>query len=272
MPPFRKSRADAPVGYFAWEAAGLRWLGAATDAGGVPVATVLQVGPTHLDLVRLDPVPPTRAAAAAFGADLARTHDPGGADVGSADVGSADVGGANPAFGAGPPHWLGDGFFGPTDQPLPLSLTPHFRWSAFYAAERLTPITQGCRDAGVFDATEAALLDRLAATIDRHDTDEAPSRIHGDLWSGNVIWTSAGATLIDPAAHHGHREADLAMLALFGSPHLDVTIAAYQDVRPLAEGWRERVALHQLYPLAVHALLFGGGYAAQTISAARRYA
>ena len=69
--------------------------------------------------------------------------------------------------------------------------------------------------------------------------------------------------LIDPAAHGGHRETDLAMLALFGLPHLDDVLAAYDDERPLRPGWRRRTALHQLYPVGVHAVLFGGHYVAQ---------
>jgi fructosamine-3-kinase len=75
--------------------------------------------------------------------------------------------------------------------------------------------------------------------------------------------------VIDPAAHGGHRETDLAMLALFGCPHLDRVLAAYQEVTPLADGWTERVALHQLFPLLVHTELFGGGYAGQAVAAAR---
>ncbi|MGO1333748.1 MAG: fructosamine kinase family protein, partial [Cellulosimicrobium funkei] len=83
---------------------------------------------------------------------------------------------------------------------------------------------------------------------------------------------SAGAVeavLIDPAAHGGHREADLAMLALFGAPFLDEILAAYDAAHPLARGWRHRVALHQVYPVAVHAVLFGGGYRAQLRSSVR---
>lgn len=83
------------------------------------------------------------------------------------------------------------------------------------------------------------------------------------------MWTPAGVVLIDPAAHGGQRETDLAMLALFGCPHLDAVIDGYRQVRPLRPGWRDRVGLHQLFPLLAHVVLFGGGYARQTHAAAR---
>ncbi len=101
------------------------------------------------------------------------------------------------------------------------------------------------------------------------DDDDGPARLHGDLWSGNVMWTPDGVVLIDPAAHGGHHETDLAMLALFGCPHYDAVLAGYQQVRALKPGWRNRIGLHQLYPLLAHVVLFGGGYAGQTDAAAR---
>ena len=109
--------------------------------------------------------------------------------------------------------------------------------------------------------------------IDRIDSlagpAEPPSRIHGDCWAGNVLWSGDRGWLIDPAAHGGHRETDLAMLALFGAPHLDRILAGYNDTAPLAAGWRSRVPLHQLHPLLVHACLFGASYAEEVRSAAR---
>lgn len=100
---------------------------------------------------------------------------------------------------------------------------------------------------------------------------EPPSRLHGDLWSGNVMSDREGRPwLIDPAAYGGHREVDLAMLRLFGAPSPRV-FAAYEEVAPLAAGWRDRVELYQLLPLLVHTLLFGGSYAAAAERAARRY-
>ena len=95
--------------------------------------------------------------------------------------------------------------------------------------------------------------------------------MHGDLWNGNVLWTGQGAVLIDPAAHGGHRESDLGMLALFGLPFLEPLLAAYHEVTPLADGWRGRVGLHQLYPLLVHAVLFGRGYAQRALTIAATY-
>jgi fructosamine-3-kinase len=101
---------------------------------------------------------------------------------------------------------------------------------------------------------------------------EPPSRLHGDLWSGNVMADRRGRPwLIDPSAYGGHREVDLAMLRLFGAPSERV-FAAYQERSPLAGGWRERVELYQLLPLLVHAALFGGSYGARAERVARRYA
>ncbi|HYH61213.1 MAG TPA: fructosamine kinase family protein, partial [Solirubrobacterales bacterium] len=99
---------------------------------------------------------------------------------------------------------------------------------------------------------------------------EPPARLHGDLWSGNVLTTTDGAYLIDPAAYGGHREVDLAMLRLFGSPSQRI-FDAYEEAVPLAEGHAERVELWQLMPLLVHALLFGGSYGASAGRAARKY-
>jgi fructosamine-3-kinase len=113
----------------------------------------------------------------------------------------------------------------------------------------------------------------VETVIDRIDSlagpAEPPSRIHGDCWAGNVLWSGERGWLIDPAAHGGHRETDLAMLALFGAPDLDRILAGYNDTAPLAPGWRSRVPLHQLHPLLVHACLFGASYAEGVRSAAR---
>jgi fructosamine-3-kinase len=142
----------------------------------------------------------------------------------------------------------------------------HATWGAFLATERLDPVAATLRDRGLTTPADDAAFARLVDALrdGRWDDDEPPARVHGDLWQGNVVWTADGATLIDPAAHGGHRESDLAMLALFGLPHLDAVLAGYHEAHPLPRGRQHRVALHQLYPVAVHAVLFGGGYVEQT--------
>lgn len=117
-------------------------------------------------------------------------------------------------------------------------------------------------------------LERLTELLEAGDFDDPapPARIHGDLWSGNVVWTPSGAALIDPAAHGGHRITDLAMLALFGAPHLREVMDAYASTSThLVSDWRDLIPLHQVHPLLVHAVLFGGGYSDQAARAASYY-
>jgi fructosamine-3-kinase len=242
---FVKRNPAAPSGFFAWEAAGLQWLSGAD--GGVPSARVVSFDAEGLTLHRLESAAPSPGAAREFGCRLAVTHDAGAA-----------------AFGAAPDGWNGPGFFGPLSQPLPMSLRPHQRWGDFYAAERLAPMAQLA--ASRLDASARAAIDSVMTRCRAgdFDDDDRPARLHGDLWSGNVMWTPDGVVLIDPAAHGGHRETDLAMLALFGCPHYDAIVDGYQEVRRLRAGWRNRIGLHQLFPLLAHVVLFGGGYAEQT--------
>jgi fructosamine-3-kinase len=223
---------------FAAEARGLRWL-----ATGAPdlVPEVLAVDERMLVLPWLSEATSTPVAAERFGRELAALHanSPG-------------------CFGAPWPGWIAD---------LPLDNTStHGPWSRWYAEYRLAPYLP--RAADVLGPDGIRLLERVIDTIDGLADPEPPSRIHGDLWSGNVLWTADRATLIDPAAHGGHRETDLAMLALFGAPHLDRIRAAYHETHPLADGWRARIPLHQLHPLLVHIVLFGTSYRNQTLAAA----
>ncbi|MFV8048204.1 fructosamine kinase family protein [Mycobacterium sp. 48b] len=247
---FVKRNPSAPAGFFAAEAAGLSWL---CIEVGVPSVTVIDYDAISLTLRRLEPVAPTGQAARVFGRRLAHTHDAGAQ-----------------AYGCGPAGYTGNGFFGPMAQPLPMSLAHHDSWGTFYADERLTPMAKlaSRRLGGPAQELVAAVAELCRDGV--FDDDDGPARLHGDLWSGNVMWTGDGAVLIDPAAHGGHRETDLAMLALFGCPFLDEVLAGYRSVRPLRDGWPDRVDLHQLYPLLAHVVLFGGGYVSQASAAARR--
>jgi fructosamine-3-kinase len=245
-----KRRAGAPPGFFEVEAAGLRWLAV---PGGAPVVPVLAVDAGGITVGRVEPARPSAAAAARFGGQLAATHDAGAA-----------------AFGIGPAGWSGDGFIGDA----PLSLRPEPRWGAFYAGQRVLPYAREAARSGSLGPAGLAAVEALAGRVTdgEFDDDAPPARIHGDLWAGNVLFSGDSATLIDPAAHGGHRVTDLAMLALFGFPFLDEVLDAYQAASVfLPAGWRRLIGLHQLHPLLVHAVLFGGGYGDRAAAIARGY-
>ncbi|GAA1678738.1 fructosamine kinase family protein [Fodinicola feengrottensis] len=241
---FAKTLENAPPGLFAAEAAGLRWL---AEPRAVPVPEVIAVADDLLVLEWIPPGRPTAESAATFGRQLAQLHAAG-----------AD------SFGAPWPGYVGS---------LPVSNEPADDWPTFYAQRRIQPALRLAVDRHRIGPADVAsvekLLDRLAEVA---GPAEPPARIHGDLWAGNVHCGQDGTIwLIDPAAYGGHRETDLAMLTLFSPPHLDRVLSAYAEQRPLADGWRDRLALHQIHPLVVHAALFGGGYGARAGEHARLY-
>lgn len=231
---FAKSLPDPPAGFFAAEAAGLRWL---RSAGAVAVPEVLAELPSMLALEWIEPAEPTPATAERFGRELAAMH------------------------GFEPPAHFGADWSGYIGR-LPLDNTPtRATWGEWFAECRLRPYLD--------DQLVGRVADRIAAG--GFGGDEPPARIHGDLWPGNLVWAADRAWLVDPAAHGGHRETDLAFLALFGgAPHLDRILAAYQEAHPLADGWRERVAAHQLHLMLVHVRLFGAAYRDEVASLARK--
>ena len=223
------------------EAAGLRWIAV---AGGPPVPEVLGENPL---VTRLVPEGrPTRDAAGEFGRRLAVLHSAG-----------AD------AFGSPPPG-------GPTDALIgraPMRNVPAPSWPEWYARDRVLPYVRTARDAGTLDAAEVAVCERAAARVAAPA--EPPRACTATCGRATCSGRADGAWLIDPAAHGGHRETDLAMLVLFGCPHLDAVLTAYDEAAPLVDGWQARMPMHQLFPLLVHVVLFGRGYAAQAVAAAR---
>ncbi|MHB9857221.1 fructosamine kinase family protein [Streptomyces sp. YIM S03343] len=239
-------RAERP-GEARAEAAGLRWLG---EAGAVRVPEVLGADERWLVIERVAQGPASGAAAERFGRELAALHSTGA-----------------PAFGAPPPGGLEDAFIGLTSMRNAVGTD----WPHWYAEHRVLPYLRRAVDAGTLRRGEAAVVERVCERLpELAGLAEPPARLHGDLWNGNVLWGADGAVrLIDPAAHGGHRETDLAMLHLFGCPQLGRVLAAYQEAAPLADGWAQRVGLHQLFPLLVHTVLFGRGYAEQAVAAAR---
>lgn len=247
--------------FFRHEAAGLAWLAAAR--GGPRVVTVKGVDDDEITLERIPAGRATADAALRFGRSLAAMHDAGAA-----------------AWGAPAEGWAGRCFIGNRPQ----DCRPTASWGEFYAEQRVRPFVRIAVDLGVLGGADLAVVERACDRVaagELDDPDDGPARLHGDLWTGNVLWTPAGAAgvedgggveavLIDPAAHGGHRETDLAMLALFGAPHLEQILRGYTEACSLRDGWRERVPLHQLHPLATHSAGHGAGYAVALADAARQ--
>jgi fructosamine-3-kinase len=237
---FVKTRPEVAPGEYATEAAGLEWL---AEPGTVRVPRVLGVGEDVLALEWIDAGRLSEAGAEQLGRGLAGMHAAG-----------ADC------FGG--PRPLRIGRLGIPNDPLP-------DWPRFYAERRLRPLIAPAALTGAGAAAVESVCDRIA---DLAGPPEPPARLHGDLWGGNVLAGADGhGWLIDPIAYGGHREVDLAMLRLFGAPSPRI-LAAYEEAAPLAAGHEDRVGLWQLFPLLVHAALFGGHYRASAEATARRYA
>ncbi len=243
---FVKTRSDAAPGEYAAEAAGLRWL---AEPGRLRTPAVLQ---EHAEFLVLEWIAPGRldqAGSELLGRGLALTHAAGAPRFGC----FADT----PAAGFGS---------------LRLSNEPAADWATFYAQRRLAPLARIASERHALSQVAIDAVEHICERIyELAGPPEAPARLHGDLWSGNVMADEQGRpVLIDPSAYGGHREVDLAMLRLFGARGERV-FSAYEEIAPLADGWRERVELYQLLPLLVHALLFGGSYADAVQRAALRY-
>jgi fructosamine-3-kinase len=240
-----KTRPHAPEGFFEAEARGLRWL---AGPGVAEVVEVLGVTADCIIVGWIEPSRPSPETAAGLGRMLARLHASGAETFGADE----------------------DGFIGT----LPLPNRPAETWPEFFAVRRILPYLKLAADRGRVEPDGVAAVESVVRRIvDLAGPPEPPARIHGDLWSGNIVWNvERHAVLVDPAAHGGHRETDLAMLALFGLPQLARVQATYAEISPLADGWEERQPLHQLFPLLVHAALFGGRYGQLAAEAASKLA
>jgi fructosamine-3-kinase len=234
---FVKTRADVPPDEYTSEAAALRWL---AEPQAVNVPRVLGASERVLAIEWIDEGRLSADGAEQLGRGLAKLHAAGAEHFGGEKplrIGSLEI-----------PN-------GPSDD-----------WPSFYAEKRLLAL---------IDAVDAKTRRAIELVAERIETlagpTEKPARLHGDAWGGNVLADKEGEPwLIDPIAYGGHREVDLAMLRLFGSPHPRI-LDAYAEAAPLADGHEERVGLWQLFPLLVHAALFGGHYASQVEQTARRY-
>jgi len=273
---FLKWNRDADEEFFRAESEGLDAL-AATGAVRTPrvVARSEKGAAVHWLLLEwIEGAPAGAPDWARLGRELATLHAhrrsagrperSGGGAVGS------DASAPGPASGRRY-GWHCDNFIGPLPQPNPETAD----WPAFWVGSRILPLAKELRAAGVLSVGQAREIEqaaaRMEALLDPASAD-GPSLLHGDLWSGNVLFGAQGRpALVDPAVYRGHREADLAMAALFGGfgPAFHV---AYQEAWPLLPGHEARRPAYQLYPLLVHARLFGGGYVGQAVATAGRVA
>jgi fructosamine-3-kinase len=240
---FVKAHRGGDPHMFPCEARGLAWLA----VGPLRVPRVLAASGSFLALEWIDRGAPARGAAEALGRGLARLHRAGA-----------------PSFGLDHDNFLAT---------IPQENTPAPDWPTFYGKRRLEPLlrraaNRGCATARMKRGVERVLADLPALC----GPAEPPARLHGDLWSGNVMYDASGApVMFDPAVYGGHREVDLAMMRLFGGFPPEV-FDAYQDEWPLAPGAEGRVPLYQLLPLLAHVVLFGGSYVAAVERALDRIA
>lgn len=248
-----------------YEAAGLRWL----ESGGAKTPEVVDVGEWSLSTRFVESLGASPEAAKELGRMLARMHASGAPRFGAPPTGFPEgvTGSAEVVTG-----WMGRA-------PLPLLMSEPeggSLWGQFYSQFRIRPYVSD-----VFTVSQKAEIEELCELLEAGVFDHpqpsavqeagyGAARIHGDLWGGNVLWSSGAPTLIDPAAQGGHAETDLATLRTFGVPYLEKILQGYQEVSPLADGWEDRTDLHQLHILIVHCYLFGAGYVPGFMEAVRR--
>lgn len=253
-PIFVKSSPTAQPGMFTAEAAGLEWI-SERDAIRTPRVVAVndpESGDATPRMLALEWIEEGSVDPEQLGHQLAAMHALG-----------APAFGFTPGTVAHAPMRFND---------LSLPNDPHPTFAEFYATNRIVPLTEQSIAIGRMSSDTAVTMHRLADRIaDFAGPEEPPARTHGDLWIGNVIADTAGNPyLIDPVAHGGHREVDLANLTVFGGPG-QRCFDAYNESLPVAEGFGDRVPLWQLAMILLHVYLFGGSYEAQAMAIAKRY-
>jgi protein-ribulosamine 3-kinase len=239
---FLKTNSSGPADMFAREFEGLQAL-AVRDGPRVPQPYLF--GEEFILMQDLQPSIRHKGYWTEFGRQLAGLHNH-----------------TNPRYG-----FEHDNYIGSTPQPNPW-MEDGF---AFFGEHRLRYQAQLAVRKGYLGQADAHRVDKLAERLTDLIPQQPASLLHGDLWSGNAEtdW-DGGPAIIDPAAHYGWAEAELAMTSLFGA-FPDDFYQAYQEVRPLSVGFRQRFPLYNLYHLLNHLNLFGRGYLGQVQAILRRF-
>lgn len=241
-----KTNASGPARMFGLEAHGLDWL---RVPGALRVPRVLAVSdgePAFIALEYIASGSRSSATDATVGRRIAALHRSGA-----------------PSFGLDRDNLLAT---------IVQSNAKLATWHDFLVERRLLPFAKLAADAGHLPISLQRAIGHLAnLCADLVGPHEPPARLHGDLWSGNLLVDDAGEpVIIDPAVYGGHREMDLAMMRLFGGFNPTV-FDAYHEAFALADGHDDRVALNQVVPLLAHVILFGGAYVPQLTAAVGRY-
>ncbi|MEO9887568.1 MAG: fructosamine kinase family protein [Balneola sp.] len=240
---FLKWNGSAPEHMFKSESKGLKMLFDAKTELIIP--EVILIGKDFLLLSLIESCSANSASDFNFGVQLAKLH-------------------RNSSENFGLDH---DNFIGK----LPQRNRTHKSWANFFIQERIEPQIKLGIDSGKFLDSLDNKIEKLASVVEKLFPDEPPALLHGDLWSGNYMYTTNGiASIYDPAVYYGHREMDLAMTKLFGGFSKDF-YEGYDSEYPLEDGFEERIQLCNLYPILVHANLFGGGYVNQAIGIMDRF-
>ena len=144
-------------------------------------------------------------------------------------------------------------------------------WAEFYAQRRIWNLVQQIKTTRGISSDDQNIYEKLVERLPKLlSHGEIPSLIHGDLWSGNYMYSNRGPALIDPACYYADREMELGMMKLFGGFSAAVW-NAYAEEFPLPEGWKQRIRLYQLYHVLNHYLLFGGSYGWEALEIAKEY-
>ena len=240
---FLKWNQNAQEDMFKVEAKGLGLLRTANTNLSIPKTLAISEKYLLLDWIQEDGGKPDSSHA--FGVELAKLHSK-----------------SNSSFGLDHDNFIGK---------LKQSNTYHSNWPDFFALERIEPQVKMGVESGKLTRSLLRDIEQLYKKLGSIFPREEPALLHGDLWSGNFMFTKSGeASIYDPAVYFGHREMDLSMTRLFGGFSSDF-YNGYNDQFPLEPGFEDRVTLCNLYPILVHANLFGGSYCRQAENIVKNY-
>lgn len=241
---FVKWNDSAPDAMFETEAKGLELLGSADTDLKIPAVKLQRESFLVLDWI--DEGGGKQHSAFDFGAELAKLHKT-----------------TSDSFGLDHDNFIGR---------LPQSNNTHSNWADFFAIERIEPQVKMGVESGKLTRSVLRDVEAMYRKFGAIFPQEKPALVHGDLWSGNYMFTKDGKTSIyDPAIYFGHREIDLAMTSLFGGFSANF-YEGYNSEFPQEDEFDNRVIVYNLYPILVHANLFGGSYCRQAENIIKRYA